>query len=39
MFKEKDGYLLIKDGAYAIGKFNEKKPGNSGIVYCNYIPQ
>ena len=39
MFKEKDGQLFIKDGVYAIGKFNEKKPGNSGIVYCNYIPQ
>lgn len=39
MFKEKDGYLLIKDGAYAIGKFNEKSPGNSGIIYCNYVPK
>ena len=37
--KESDGYLLVKDGAYAIGKFNEKKHGNSGIVYCNYIPK
>ena len=37
--KESNGCLLIKDSAYAIGKFNEKKPGNSGIVYCNYIPK
>ena len=37
--KEDDGYLLVKDSAYAIGKFNETKPGNSGIVYCNYIPK
>lgn len=37
--KESDGCLLIKDSAYAIGKFNEKKPGNSGIIYCNYIPK
>lgn len=37
--KESDGYLLVKDSAYAIGNFNEKKPGNSGIVYCNYIPK
>ena len=37
--KESDGYLLVKDSEYAIGKFNDKKPGNSGIVYCNYIPQ
>lgn len=37
--KESDGCLLVKDSVYVIGKFNEKKPGNSGIVYCNYIPQ
>ena len=38
--KKSDGYLLVKDSAYAIiGKFNEKKPGNSGIVYCNYVPR
>ena len=37
--KESDGYLLVKDSEYAIGKFNEAKPGNSGIVYCNYIPR
>lgn len=37
--KESDGYLLVKDSAYAIGKFNETKPGNSGIVYCNYFPK
>ena len=39
MLKEKDGYLLVNDNAYAIGNFNEKKPGNSGIVFCNYIPK
>ena len=33
-----NGQLLVKDSAYAIGKFNEKNPGNSGIVYCNYVP-
>lgn len=37
--KESDGYLLVKDCAYAIGKFNDTKPGNSGIIYCNYIPK
>lgn len=37
--KESDGYLLVKDSAFAIGKFNETKPGNSGIVYCNYFPK
>jgi len=36
--RESDGYLLVKDSAYAIGKFNEAKPGNTGIVYCNYVP-
>ena len=36
--KENDGYLLVEDNAHAIGRFNEKKPGNSGIVYCDYIP-
>ena len=36
--KESNGYLLVKDSAYAIGKFNETKPGNNGIVYCNYVP-
>ena len=37
--KESDGHLLVKDSEYAMGKFNEKKPGNSGIVFCNYIPK
>ncbi len=36
--KESDGYLLVKDSAYAIGKFNETKSENSGIVYHNYVP-
>lgn len=36
--KESDGHLLVKDSAYAIGKFNETKPGNSEIVYCKYVP-
>lgn len=35
---ESDGYLLVKDSGSAIGKFNEAKPENTGIVYCNYVP-
>ena len=37
--KETDGYLLVKDNAFSPGTFNKKKPGNSGIVYYNYIPK
>jgi hypothetical protein len=37
--KESNGYLLVKWLDYTIGKFNETKPGNSGIVYCNYVPK
>jgi hypothetical protein len=36
--KETDDYLLVKDNVFSPGTFNKKKPGNSGIVYCNYIP-
>ena len=40
ILKEENGQLLVGDDVGLLGArtFNETKPGNSGIVYCNYIP-
>ncbi len=38
--KMENGQLLVKDDVGLLGTrtFGTSKPGNSGIVYCNYIP-
>jgi hypothetical protein len=38
--KMENGQLLVKDdvGLLETRSFGASKPGNSGIVYCNYIP-
>ena len=40
ILKEDKGQLLVKDDVALLGirTFGSSKPGNSGIVYCNYIP-